>query len=77
MALELFRTISSAFGLSVNSAKTKLIVSGVGASADDKAELIIADQPVQCVSLFVYLGCAISPDARIAAEIDRRLVNAA
>ena len=39
--------------------------------------LIVADQPVQCVSSFVYLGCAISPDSRIAGEVDRRLANAA
>ena len=49
----------------------------MGTSADDKAALIVADQPVKCVSLFVYLGCAISPDARIAGQHNRRLANAA
>ena len=49
----------------------------MGASAEDEAALIVADQPVQCVSLFVYLGCAISQDARIAGEVDRRVANAA
>ena len=69
-------TVSSAFGISVNFAETKWIVAGVGASADDKAALIVADQPVQCVSSFVYWDCAISPDNRIAGEVDRRLANA-
>ena len=77
VALELFHTVSSEFGINVNFVKTKCIVAGVGASADDKAALIVADQPVQCVSLFVYLGCASSPDARTAGEVDRRLANAA
>ena len=77
VALELFHTVSSAFGISVNFAKTKCLVAGVGASAEDKEALIVADQPVQCVSSFVYLGCAISPDARIAGEVDRRFANAA
>ena len=49
----------------------------MGASAGDKAALIVADQPVQCVSSFVCLGCAIAPDARIAWEVNRRLANAA
>ena len=39
--------------------------------------MIVADQPVQCVRSFVYLGCAILPDARIAGEVDRHLANAA
>ena len=77
VALELFYTVSSAFGLSVNFAWTKFFVAGVGASADDKATLIVADQPVQCVSSFVYLGYAILPDACIAGKVDRRPVNAA
>ena len=49
----------------------------MGVSADDQPALIVADQPVQCVSSFVCLGCAISPDSRIAGEVDRRLANAA
>ena len=61
----------------VSHAKTEFIVAAVGASADDKAVLIVADQSVQCVSSFVYLGCAILPDARIAGEVDRRLTKAA
>ena len=77
VALKLFHHVSSEFGLTVNFVKTKCIVAGVGASADDKAALIVADQPVQCVSSFVNLGCAISPAARTAGEVDRRLVNAA
>ena len=77
LALELFHSVSSEFGLSVNFAKTKFIVAGVGASAGDGAALVVAGQSVQSVSSFVYLGCAISPDSRIAGEIDRRLANAA
>ena len=76
-ALELFHIVSSAFGLSANFAKTKFIVACVGASADDQAALIVAERPVERVSLFVYLGCAISPDTRIAGEVDRHLANAA
>ena len=77
MALELFHTVSSAFGLSNTFAKTKCIVAGVGASADHKAALIVADQHVQCVGSFACSGCAISPDASNDGEVDCRLANAA
>ena len=49
----------------------------MGASADYKAALIVADQPVHCVSSFVYLGCAILPDACIVGEVNCRLAKAA
>ena len=67
--------MGSEFGLSVNFAKTKFIVAGVGASAGDGAALVVAGQSVQSVSSFVYLGSAISPDSRIAGEIDRCLLS--
>ena len=73
VALELFHTPLVLHLVSF--AKTRFIVAGVCASADDKAASVVADQPAQCVSSFVYLGRAISPDARIACEIDRRLAN--
>ena len=49
----------------------------MGASADDRAALIVDDQPVQCVSSLVYLGCAILPHSHKTGEVDRRLANAA
>lgn len=76
-ALNVFHRVASSFGLTVNFAKTKFMCCGSNISPSDREPIIIDGQTVDCVASFVYLGCLMTPDARITQEVDHRIASAA
>ena len=75
-AITIFNTVATQFGLIVNFAKTKFMACGVGVTAADQKPLCVAGQRVEHVESFTYLGCLITPNARVGQEIDHRLAAA-
>ena len=75
-ALEFFHSVASAYGLTVNFAKTKFMCCGFGIPDDDRRPIVIDGQSVECVPSFIYLGCLMTPEGRIGPEVDRRLAQA-
>ena len=49
---------------------------GVPESESDVQPIAVAGTVVECVQSFVYLGCMITPDARVGSEVDRRIAKA-
>ena len=76
VALTTFASVATSFGLNVNFTKTKVMGCGVGLSNEDRQPISIGCHTVAYVDSFVYLGSLLSSDARISAEVDRRLANA-
>ena len=76
VALSVFNDVATSFGLTINFSKTKVLCCGPRVSEADRRPLLVHDREVECVSSFVYLGCLMTPDGRIGAELDRRLASA-
>ena len=73
LALTAFQDVFTEFGLTVSIPKTKFMVAGVGATPVDIAGFPLHGQEVENGSSFVYLGSVITPDARSAGDVLRRL----
>ena len=65
--------VTSAFGLSVNVQKTKLMVVGHGVSEKDRRPVVLDEGRIKWVSQFPYLDSLVTDDGRIHAELDRRV----
>ena len=76
LALTAFDTAAREFGLSINFSKTKFMVAGYGIGDADREDLQIGGAVVTHVSSFIYLGSVLTPDARSAADIRRRIALA-
>ena len=75
-ALMLYQEVAGAFGLKVNLQKTKLMAVGPGIEDGERAPITMGNDVVECVEDFTYLGSSVTPNARIDAEVDRRLASA-
>ena len=75
-ALMLYQEVAGAFGLKVNLQKTKLMAVGPGIEDGERAPITTGNDVVECVEDFTYLGSSVTPNARIDAEVDRRLASA-
>ena len=76
VALQVFHSVTTDFGLSVNFTKTKFMGAGHGLTPEDCLDLPIGDAVVQHVSSFVYLGSVMTPDGRSSSDSNRRLNQA-
>ena len=75
-ALMLYQEVAGAFGLKVNLQKTKLMAVGPGIEDGERAPITMGNDVVECVEDFTYLGSSVTPNAKIDAEVDRRLASA-
>ena len=62
--------------MTVSIPKTKLIVTGRKATADDRAPITVGDYQIECVTEFPYLGSVIASSGRMQTDIDRRIAQA-
>ena len=75
-AMRLYCDVARDFGLTVSLQKTKLMVTGYNIKEEEKAPIFASDGLIECVEDFTYLGSAVTPNARMDAEVDRRLASA-
>ena len=68
--------VASDFELMVSMPKTKLMVSGREATAEDKALIAPGDEQVESVNGFSYLGSVISSSGSVQPDIDKRIAQA-
>ena len=75
-AIRMYMEVANDFGLSVSIPKTKLMVSGREARAEDSAPIPTGDEQVESVTEFTYLGSVISSTGRMQPDIDKRIAQA-
>ena len=75
-ALYMYIDVAADFGLSVNVSKTKLMVTGRKATADDRALILVGDDRIESVIEFPYLGSVIASPGRMLPDIDQRIAKA-
>ena len=75
-ALYMYIDIAADFGLSVNVSKTKLMVTGRKATADDRVPIPVGDDRIESVNEFQYLGSVIASSGRMLPNIDQRIAKA-
>ena len=75
-AIHKYMEVASDFGLSISVPKTKLMVSGREATAEDRAPIPTGDEQVESVTEFSYLGSVISSSGRVQPDIDKRIAQA-
>ena len=76
IALDLFNSTASEFGLTVSATKTKFLVAGAGVTAADQAPIQLAGVDIECVPEFKYLGCIIHCGGRSSQDISARVASA-
>ena len=65
MAIQKYMEVASDFGLTVSVPKTKVLVSGRKATAEDKAPIAAGDDQVESVNAFSYLRSVILSLGRV------------
>ena len=75
-ALYMYIDVEADFGLSVNVSKTKLMVTGRKATADDRALILVGDDRIESVTEFPYLRSVIASPGRMLPDIDQRIAKA-
>ena len=73
--MRLYCDVAKAFGLTVRIQKTKLMVAGYNIKEEVKAPICVGDSLIECVEDFTYLGSVVTPNARMDAEVDRRITS--
>ena len=68
--------VAADFGLTVSIPKTKLMVTGRKATAEDRASIPVGDYQIECVTEFPYLGSVIASSGRMQPDIDQRIAQA-
>ena len=68
--------VAAEFGLTVSIPKTKLMVTGRQATADNRIPILVNGGTIENVAEFSYLGSAISTSARVKPDADQRLAQA-
>ena len=64
---------SKYFGLQINRNKTKVMVCTRNAGTNTKPKITVEDEPLECVSEYVYLGSLITQNNDCSPEIRRRI----
>ena len=75
-AMMSFVKVARAFGLTVSTQKTKMMVTGNDIKDEEMAPILVGNDLIECVESFTYLGSVVIPNARIDAEVDRRIACA-
>ena len=75
-AMMSFVRVARAFGLTVSIQKTKMMVTGYDVKDEEMAPILVGNDLIECVESFTYLGSVVTPNARIDAEVDRRIACA-
>ena len=68
--------VAADFGLWVNVSKTKLMVTGRKATADDRAPILVGNDRIASVTEFPYLGSVLASSGRMLPNIDQRIAKA-
>ena len=75
-AMMSYTDVARAFGLTVSIQKTKLMVTGYNITEEEKAPILVGTSMIECVDAFTYLGSVVTSNARMDAEVDRRIASA-
>ncbi len=70
-AIRAYQCVS--FGLTVNSSKTKHMVTGRLAAESDRAAIQVEGGTIECVKEFSYLGSQVDDSGRIDGEVERQI----
>ncbi len=73
VVIRAYKCVSSSFGLTVNSSKTKHMVTGRLAAESDRAAIQVEGGTIECVKEFSYLGSQVDDSGRIDGEVERRI----
>ena len=71
-----YTDVARAFGLTVSIQKTKLMVTGDNITEEEKAPILVGTSMIECVDAFTYLGSVVTSNARMDAQVDRRIASA-
>ncbi len=72
-AIRAYESVSSSFGLTVNSSKTKHMVTGRLVEERDRDVIQVDGGTIECVQEFPYLGSLVSDSGRIDGKVERRI----
>ena len=75
-AIDKYIEVVAEFGLTVSIPKTKLMVTGRQATADDRTPILVNGGTIENVPEFTYLGSVISTSGRVKPDVDRRIAQA-
>lgn len=68
--------VAAEFGLTVSIPKTKLMVTGRQATADDRAPILVDGGAIESVPEFPHLGSVVSATGRVKPDVDQRVARA-
>ena len=72
----LYIEVTRAFGLTVSTQKTKLMVYGPNIEEEEKSPIQVGNSIIKCVESFTHLGSAVSSNAKMDVEVDRCIASA-
>ena len=75
-AIDKYIEVAAELGLTVSIPKTKLMVTGRQATADDRIPILLNGGTIKNIPDFLYLGSVISTSGRVKPDTDRRLAQA-
>ena len=75
-AMKEYLQVAEDFGLSVNIAKTKLMVTGRQATEEDRAPLHVSNTVIECVAEFPYLGSLVESSGKVDSKVDKCIAQA-
>ena len=75
-AIRSYQEVSSRFGLTVSSTKTKHMVTGRLAEESDREPIEVDGGMIDGVKEFPYLGSVVADSGRIDVDVERRIAQA-